>query len=57
MTLRNLFLKVVNSSINLPIYYSVGSTFREALKKAFGKGCLKNRQNGEQIKQNPMKVF
>ena len=57
MTLINLFLKVVNSSINLPIYYSVGSTFREALKKALGKGCLKNRQNGEQIKQNPMKVF
>ena len=33
--LTNSCVQVVNSSLNLPIYYCVGSSFKTALKKYF----------------------
>ena len=63
---RNLFnewsFQVLNSSLNLPIYYYVGSSFKLALKKYFRlENCQRTRatsvhRDGSQLDKNRFEI-
>jgi len=60
------FLQVLNSSLNLPIYYYVGSSFKIALKKYFRfENCQRTqttttttlrRESGSQLEKNRLEI-